>query len=304
MTEEQNILISIVGPTAIGKTKVGIDIAKHFGTDIISVDSRQFYKEMELGTAKPTLIERSQAAHHFIDSHSIHEKYNVGDFERDALDKLNDLFGNNRVVVAVGGSGLFFKAIWEGFDEMPNIKKGLREELNFEYKSNGLENLLKELELLDPAYYNSVDHKNWQRVIRALEVIRSSGKTYSSFRINNQSQNRNFVNIKVGLEEDRGGLFKRINHRMDQMIEAGLFEEAIRLYPYRNLNALNTVGYAEIFRFIDGEYDKEEAIRLLKRNSRRYAKRQFTWFRKYQDIHWYHRNESEQIIKFIEGKIN
>lgn len=296
----QRILVSVVGPTAVGKTSFGIALANHFGTEIISVDSRQFYREMEIGTAKPTVEERLQSKHHFVDNLSIHDEYNVGSFEKDALDLLDTLFQNHQVIIAVGGSGLFCKAIWEGFDDMPAIGPGIRENLNETYQKQGLEPLLIELQARDLEYFNQVDRQNWQRVIRALEVIRSSGKPFSSFRKQNKSHIRPFVNIKIGLEMDRNILFDRINLRMDQMIEDGLFEEAKNLFPYRALNPLQTVGYTEIFNHLDGEYDKEETIRLLKRNSRRYAKRQMTWFKKDPEISWHSPTDLSIVIQQIE----
>lgn len=303
MKNNRNVLVSIVGPTAVGKTSFGIKLAQHFGSEIISVDSRQFYKEMMIGTAKPSLSERNQVNHHFVDSLSIHDQYTVGNFEREAMEKLKSLFASSKIVLAVGGSGLFFKALWEGFDEMPVIEEGVRERLNIEYQTNGLSALLVELEASDPEYYKIVDRQNWQRVIRALEVIRSTGKPFSSFRVKNKSTERDFENIKIGLELDRGVLFDRINQRMDVMIEEGLFDEASNLYHHRNLNALQTVGYSEIFDFIDDKYDKEDAIRLLKRNSRRYAKRQMTWFKKDIEVNWISPENEDVAIKIIETQL-
>jgi tRNA dimethylallyltransferase len=300
MKDKQRILISIVGPTAVGKTSFGIAIANHFNTEILSVDSRQFYREMEIGTAKPTQDERNQAVHHFVDTHSITEDYNVGQFELDALTLLDEKFKTHNIIVAVGGSGLFFKALWEGFDDMPEVGEGIREQLNQEYLENGLDALVAELELGDPVYYGQVDLKNHQRVIRALEVIRSTGKPFSSYRVKNKSQDRNFINIKIGLEMDRAELFNRIDQRMDVMISDGLFAEAKHLEIYKSKNALQTVGYSEIFRFFEGEYDREEAVRLLKRNSRRYAKRQMTWFKKDAEVQWYSPNDLEIVIERIE----
>lgn len=279
-------LISIVGPTAVGKTAYAIKLAKEIGTEIISADSRQFYKEMTIGTAKPNADELSQVPHHFIDSHSIQDFYSAGEFERDALDLLERLFQKYDTVVAVGGSGLYLKALWEGFDEMPEIKDGVRDQLNNEFAETGLEPLLQELKILDPEYFNKVDQSNHQRVIRALEVIRSTGQPFSAFRNKDPKQERFFDNVKIGLEMEREQLNQRIDARMDLMIESGLFEEAEKLYSQKELNALQTVGYKEIFDFMDGQYDKDEAIRLLKRNSRRYAKRQMTWFKADQEIRW------------------
>ena len=304
MNLKKNILVSVVGPTAVGKTALAIEIAKYFNTEIVSADSRQFYREMNIGTAKPDKEELAQVKHHFIDSHSIKSHYSVGVYEKEALVLLDELFQRHDVVVLVGGSGLFFKAIWEGFDEMPAVDLELRASLNRWFEEEGLEPMLKELKEKDPEYFGLVDQQNHQRVIRALEVIRSSGETFTSFRKGKTVSNRNFVNLKFGLNMDREILFDRINKRMDLMIDAGLFEEAEALFPYKDHNALQTVGYTEIFNYLDGKYDREEAMRLLKRNSRRYAKRQLTWFRKDEEIKWYQPNESERIIRLIADSLN
>ncbi|WP_370089746.1 tRNA (adenosine(37)-N6)-dimethylallyltransferase MiaA [Ekhidna sp.] len=297
------ILISIVGPTAVGKTALSIQIARWLGSEIVSADSRQFYREMEIGTAKPDAEELKAVPHHFINSHSINEMYSAGEFGRDAIERIGELHRQNRTVVAVGGSGLYLKALWDGFDEMPSVDKQIRENLNLEFEKNGLESLLEELKASDIEYFNEVDRQNGQRVIRALEVIRSTGKPFSSFR-KSQPSELPYDQIKIGLNMDREDLFDRINRRMDLMIEAGLFEEAKKLYPHKDHNALQTVGYSEIFGYMDGNYDKEEAIRLLKRNSRRYAKRQLTWFRKYDDIHWFSPNQLEKIKQLIEAELH
>ncbi|VXD10658.1 tRNA (adenosine(37)-N6)-dimethylallyltransferase MiaA [Marinoscillum sp. 108] len=304
MNLKKNILVSVVGPTAVGKTALAIEIAKYFNTQIVSADSRQFYREMNIGTAKPDKEELAQVKHHFINSHSIKSHYSVGMYEKEALVLLDELFQRHDVVVLVGGSGLFFKAIWDGFDEMPAVDLDLRASLNRWFEEEGLEPMLKELKEKDPEYFGLVDQQNHQRVIRALEVIRSSGETFTSFRKGKAVSNRNFVNLKFGLNMDREILFDRINKRMDLMIDAGLFEEAKALFPYKDHNALQTVGYTEIFNYLDGKYDREEAVRLLKRNSRRYAKRQLTWFRKDEEIKWYQPNESERIIRLIADSLN
>lgn len=288
----------MVGPTAVGKTKFAIELARHFDTEIVSADSRQFYREMEIGTAKPDSEELSLAKHHFINSHSIREHYSVGMYEEDALTLLEALFEKHDVVVVVGGSGLFFKAIWEGFDDMPAVDLNLRKELNLEFEKSGIEPLLEELKTNDPTYHDQVDRQNHQRVIRALEVIRSSGKPFSDFRKSTVTR-RPFENVKIGLSMEREILFDRINQRMDQMIDAGLFEEAKKLEPYKAHNALQTVGYSEIFKYFEGEYDKEEAVRLLKRNSRRYAKRQMTWFKRDEEIRWMQPNDLDEAIQLI-----
>lgn len=296
------LLVSIVGPTAVGKTALAIKIATRFRTEILSADSRQFYEELVIGTAKPNSEELGAVKHHFIDSHSIEELYSAGDFGRDARQLITRLHQKNPIVVAVGGSSLYLKALWEGFDEMPEITPLIRTELNQAFQSDGLSNLLEELEESDPAYYAEVDRQNPQRVIRALEVIRSTGKPFSSFR-KSKKQDLPYENLKIGLSIERELLFTRINARMDEMIANGLFEEVQGLIPFKNHNALQTVGYTEIFRYLDGEYDREEAMRLLKRNSRRYAKRQMTWFKRYEDVYWFEPNQEEEIVQLIRSQL-
>ncbi|MEP5614074.1 MAG: tRNA (adenosine(37)-N6)-dimethylallyltransferase MiaA [Cyclobacteriaceae bacterium] len=299
---DKPVLVSIVGPTAVGKTDLAIDLAEELDTDIISADSRQFYRELEIGTAKPTMEELSRVKHHFINSHSIEESYNAGQYGRDAQRRLAELFANNQAVLAVGGSGLYLKALWEGFDEIPEVDTAVRNELNEHFRQHGLDALLIELKEADLEYYDSVDRNNGQRVIRALEVIRGTGQTFTSFRKSKISE-LPYENLKIGLDMDRELLFERINKRMDYMIEGGLFKEAEKYIGYKSHNALQTVGYTEIFDYLDGTYDKEEAIRLLKRNSRRYAKRQMTWFRRYDDIHWYTAGQKKDIMAFIKDSL-
>ena len=294
----------LAGPTAVGKTSLSIELAKQFNTEIISADSRQFYREMELGTAKPSKREMDGIVHHFINSHSIHDEYNVGDFEKDSLNLLSELFLKYDVVFVVGGSGLYVKALCEGIDEMPKIPQELRAQLNDEYLKFGLEYLQNELQAVDPEYYSIVDQQNPQRLIRALELFRATGKNMTYYRAQTSKVERPFNIIKIGLERPREELYQRINLRMDQMIAAGLFEEANELYPFKNLNALQTVGYSEIFGFLDGDYDKEEAIRLLKRNSRRYAKRQMTWFKKDTEFKWFLPIDENFIREYIKNSLN
>ena len=296
MNDHKPRLISIVGPTAVGKTALGIELAKELSTEIISADSRQFYQEMEIGTAKPTIEELESAPHHFINSHSINEFYSAGHFERDVLKKLDELFKSNSNVLMVGGAGLYVKAVCEGFDEMPDVDENIRKELNQQFKMDGLASLLQELEERDPIFFDQVDRQNHQRVIRALEVIRSIGKSFATFRNKKPAAKRPFENVKIGLEMSREKLYQRIDDRMDQMIENGLFEEAEKLYTKRELNALQTVGYKEIFGFMENKYDREEAVRLLKRNSRRFAKRQMTWFKRDSEIIWFDANSSAHDI--------
>lgn len=302
MHQIPKILISIVGPTAVGKTSLAIRIAQHLKSEIVSVDSRQMYREMKLGTAKPTLDELAQVPHHFIDTLSIHNPYSVGDFEREGLAQLGLLFEKYDQVVAVGGSGLFFKALWEGFDEMPEVAPNLREKLVEDFEVFGLAPLLEELREADPDYYERVDRKNPHRIIRALEVIRSSGKPFSHFR-KDSKKTRPFSILKIGLEMERELLYRRIDQRMDLMIAAGLFEEAASFFEFRKLNALQTVGYTEIFDFLEGKYDRDEAVRLLKQNSRRYAKRQMTWFKRDPEIKWVQPDQESELMEWLGEKI-
>ena len=267
------------GATASGKTGLAIRLAQHFQTEILSADSRQFYREMSIGTAKPTPAELAQVPHHFIDSLSIFDPYTVGDFERDALDKLRSLFEQHQVVILAGGSGLFIRAVLEGLDDFPEVPEETKQQLQQAYEEQGLPFLQRELQEKDPTYYAEVDLENPVRVLRALGVIRASGQAFSSFR-QGQTKERFFEPICVLLDWDRALLYQRINQRVDLMMEEGLLEEARRLFPHRQLNALQTVGYQELFDHFAGQHDLETAIELIKRNSRRYAKRQGTWFRK------------------------
>lgn len=289
-------LLAIVGPTASGKTAMAIELAKWLDSEIVSADSRQFFKELEIGTAKPNPEELAEVPHHFVNQCHITDKYDVGQYEREVLAKLDDLYQQHKVVIMAGGSGLYCKAIWEGLDEFPEIDISYRESLKIEHHKHGLAPLIAELEREDPEYFKVVDQQNPQRIIRALEVIRATQQTFTSFRQQETPKSpRAFKNIKVGIDLPREVLYERIDHRMDLMIAAGLFDEAREMLPFRNYNALQTVGYTEIFRHFDDEYDKEEAIRLLKRNSRRYAKRQLTWFKKDPEIKWYGPDQIEAI---------
>jgi tRNA dimethylallyltransferase len=281
----QPTLIVIAGPTASGKTAAAIQLAQHFNTVVVSADSRQFFREMSIGTAKPTAEELAAAPHYFINSHSITESFSVGDFERECLVLLEDLFQKHNVVILAGGSGLYIKAICEGFDELPTADPEIRERLNAELAEKGLPALQERLKLVDPVYYNEVDINNPQRVIRAIEVYESSGQPFSSYRTA-KTNKRTFNIIKLGLDMPREVLYNRINQRVDLMVADGLVEEVESLLPYRHLNALNTVGYSEIFDFFDGNTDLPTAISMIKQNTRRFAKRQMTWFRKDEGIIW------------------
>ncbi|MBS1502138.1 MAG: tRNA (adenosine(37)-N6)-dimethylallyltransferase MiaA [Bacteroidetes bacterium] len=278
-------LIVIAGPTAVGKTAAAIQLAKQINTEIISADSRQFYREMSIGTAKPTREELSQAKHHFIDSHSITENFSVGDFEKAGLAVLEDIFKRNDTAIMVGGSGLYIDAICKGFDNLPSSPPEIRAALNNGFEQNGIAWLQKKLKACDPAYYQQVDLNNPQRLIRALEVFESTGKPFSSFR-KAETIKRAFACVKIGLNLPRQVLYERINRRVDDMIISGLVDEARLLYPYRHLNALNTVGYNELFDYFDGKTDLDTAISMIKQNTRRFAKRQLTWFRKDTSVQW------------------
>lgn len=299
---DHRFLILVVGPTAVGKTDLCLKLAKKFNTEIISCDSRQFYREMNLGTAKPSPEELKAVPHHFINSLSITDEYDVRKFEMEALQLLDQLFLTHQVVIMTGGSGLFVDAVVHGLDDIPDLNPVFREEIISEFEKKGLEWLQKEVEKADPEYYSQVDRFNPQRLMRALEVCRGTGIPYSSFRVKKPKQ-RPFKTIKIGLNRDREELYQRIDLRMDEMIEKGLFEEANALFEKRELNALQTVGYSEIFGFLEGKYEREEAVRLLKRNSRRYAKRQLTWFGKDKNIQWFHPDEQDEIFAWIQAQI-
>lgn len=288
----------IVGPTAVGKTALAIDLAEALGTEIISADSRQFYREMTIGTAKPTPQELDRVKHHFINSHSIAERYDAAQFDEEALTKIYELFEKYNDVIVCGGSGLYIKALVEGFDDIPEVPDEIRESVTTNYKAYGLTWLQQTVQKLDPEYYRIADNQNPARLSRALEVVWATGKSITSFQ-KKQKRILPFTVIKIGLELERDELYRRIDERMDTMIEAGLFEEAEKLYPYREHNALQTVGYQEIFDFMEGKYDREEAIRLLKRNSRRYAKRQLTWFKRDEDITWFSKADGNELVRFL-----
>ena len=299
-----NYLITIIGATAIGKTALSIKLAKHFNTDIISSDSRQFFKEMYIGTAVPSTEELAAAPHHFIQNISILDHYSVGQFEKDALKKLDELFLKNNVVVMVGGSGLYTNAILEGFDDFPEVAPEIRKKLNKQIENGELKMLQNQLKDLDPESYQTIEIENPHRLIRALEICIGTGKPYSSFKSKNKVK-RNFIPIKIGLTADREIMYNRINQRVDLMLQEGLLEEAKTLYPHKELNALQTVGYRELFDYFDEKYSLEFAIEEIKKNTRRFAKRQVTWNKKDESIYWFdfETNPSE-IIKKIENLIH
>ncbi|AYL97099.1 tRNA (adenosine(37)-N6)-dimethylallyltransferase MiaA [Mucilaginibacter celer] len=298
----QPTLIVVAGPTAVGKTAAAIKLAQHFNTVVVSADSRQFFREMSIGTAKPDADELAAAKHYFINSHSVTESFSVGDFEREGLVLLDELFKTYDKVILAGGSGLYIKAICEGFDELPVADAETRDKLNLELQEKGISALQQRLKEIDPDYYAEVDLNNPQRLIRALEVFETSGKPFSSFR-NATINQRPFDIIKLALDMPREKLYERINLRVDIMVKQGLIEEVKSLLPYRHLNALNTVGYSEVFDYFDGKSTLEEAIAMIKQNTRRFAKRQLTWFRRDQDFIWFDAGAPDvidQMIKTIE----
>ena len=297
------ILISIVGPTAIGKTALSITLAKHFSTEIISADSRQFFKEMSIGTAKPSPEELAQVKHHFVNSHSIKNLFSTGDFEIQALNKLEDIFKRHDNAIMVGGSGLYINAVCNGLDELPDTDLNIRAHLNQQFEHEGIDAIKKQLEQLDPEYYSRVDQANPQRMIRGLEFFLSTGSKLSSYQTNSK-KNRPFHVITIGLNTDRALLYKQINHRVDLMMQAGLLEEVKTLAPYRNLNALKTVGYSEIFEYLDDKNTLEEAVDKIKQNTRRFAKRQLTWFRKDENTKWFEPHQTTEIIDYLKLAID
>lgn len=296
-------LIVIVGPTAIGKTSCAIELAKHLNTEIVSADSRQFYKELSIGTAKPDAKEMQAIPHHFIDSHSIIEEYNVNDYEQNAIQIIEQLFESKNTVILVGGSGLYVDALCYGLDEgLPDADLNIRAQLNKKLENEGIEALQKQLKSLDPEFYEKVDLNNSKRLLRAIEVCLISGKTFTSFR-KGIHKKRPFNILRIGLKIDREKLYERINRRVDEMIAKGLVEEVKSVEKYKNQNALKTVGYRELFDFLDGKLTLEEAIEKIKINSRRYAKRQMTWFKKDKNTMWLNANKTKEIITFIESSI-
>ncbi|QNR85497.1 tRNA (adenosine(37)-N6)-dimethylallyltransferase MiaA [Pedobacter riviphilus] len=295
-------LISIVGPTAIGKTAMAIQLAQYFGTEIISADSRQFFKEMEIGTAKPDATELAAAKHHFINSHAVSQLFSTGDFEVEGLKILEEIFQNHDLAIMVGGSGLYVNALINGLDEMPDIDLAIRERLNKQFEEEGLSSIQKQLATLDPEYFAKVDQQNPQRMIRGLEVFLSTGRKLSSM-LSATKKERPFNIIKIGLNTDRAVLYDRINRRVDQMIADGLVDEVKSLIPFKKYNALNTVGYSELFDYLDGKLSLVDAVASIKQNTRRFAKRQLTWFRRDDELTWFEPYQSAEIINFIEDKI-
>ncbi|ESU19275.1 tRNA delta(2)-isopentenylpyrophosphate transferase [Flavobacterium cauense R2A-7] len=304
-----NYLITIIGPTAIGKTALSIKLAQHFGCDIISCDSRQFFKEMKIGTAVPNTAELASAKHHFIQHISVFDNYSVGDFETEAIAKLNELFKENNIQIMVGGSGLYVDAVLKGFDDFPEIDATVREEINAKFDEFGIDYLQNTLKELDAVYYakllseNPQTLQNPQRMKRFVEVCLGTGKPYSSF-IGLRKNQRNFTPIIIGLEADREKMYERINLRVDLMLKEGLLEEAKALYPNKQLNALQTVGYRELFNYFDGKTTLDFAVEEIKKNTRRFAKRQITWFKRTENAKWFdYQKDINEIIKQINIEI-
>jgi tRNA dimethylallyltransferase len=300
-----NYLITIVGPTAIGKTALSISLAKHFNCDIISCDSRQFFKEMKIGTAVPSEEELKGAPHHFIQNKSIFENYSVGDFEREALEKLDELFQKNNIQIMVGGSGLYVDAVLRGFDDFPDIEPSVRLEIRNNYDDKGIIYLQKKLQELDPIYYDKITSENPQtlqnpqRMMRFVEVSLGTGKPYSSF-LNQKKSTRNFTPIIIGLETNREIMYERINQRVDLMMQESLLKEVKNLHPNKNLNALQTVGYRELFDYLDGKTNLEFAIEEIKKNTRRFAKRQLTWFKRTENVQWFdYETDVSEIVAYV-----
>ncbi len=293
-------LVVLLGPTGVGKTDLSIDLAKSFGTSIVSCDSRQIYREMKIGTAVPSEQQLAAVPHFFIRTLSVNAYYNSWQFEQQALEKIHELHEKQKVVVMAGGSMMYIDAVCKGIDDIPTIDPALRQSLMNRYEEEGLESIRLQLKQLDPVFYEQVDLNNAKRVLHAVEVCLMAGVPYSSLRTN-VAKDRGFRIIKIGLMREKEELYDRINRRVDQMLQNGLMEEARSLYPYREYNALNTVGYKEWFDFFDGKIDEAEAIRLIKRNSRRYAKKQLSWFKRDGEIRWFHPDEKDRILTYLQS---
>lgn len=299
----KKFLLVIAGPTAIGKTSLAIRLAKLFQTEIISADSRQFFREMNIGTAKPSDKELAEIKHHFINTISVADNYDAGQYEHEASALLNELFKKYDLVIMAGGSGMYINAVCNGFDDIPEVNENIREQLNTTYKKEGIFPLQEQLSELDPEYYKTIDLNNPQRLIRALEICLSTGQPYSSFRTG-KGKPRDYTIIKIGLNTDREQLYERINQRVDEMIEAGLIDEVKNLIKYKHLNALQTVGYKELFNHLDGEQSLQKAIEQIKQNTRNFAKRQLTWFKKDASIKWFEPGDVAEISEYVKHKIS
>jgi tRNA dimethylallyltransferase len=297
------ILIVLLGPTGVGKTDISVEIALRCKCEIISADSRQIFRELNIGTAVPDDTQLSRVTHHFIRSVSIEEYYSSSIFERDVITLLPTLFSKANIVLMSGGSGMYIDSVCKGTDDIPDVEPAVREKYIALYKEGGINGLRIALKLLDPEHYSKVDLKNYKRIIRALEICESTGKPYSSF-LTRQKRERDFKIIKIGLQRDRDELYQRINSRVDDMVRTGLEDEARNLLKYRHLNALNSVGYREFFDYFDGTITRDKAIELIKRNSRRYAKRQMTWWAKDAEITWFHPEQISEILAVIDHAVS
>lgn len=291
-------LLVILGPTGVGKTNISLRLAEYFACPIVSSDSRQFYRELKIGTAAPTEAQLSRVKHYFIGSHSIHDEYNAGQYEQDAIQLLDELFKMHNVVMLVGGSMMYIDAVCNGMDDIPTVDAETRIFWQRQYAESGLEFIQNELKRLDPVHYEQVDLQNPKRIIHALEICSMTGKPYSDLRTG-QRKERNFNILKIGLNRPRPELYERINARVDEMIEEGLLDEAKQFYEYKHLNTLNTVGYKELYEYMDGNWTLDFAVSMIKQDSRRYAKRQLTWFNRDKEILWFHPDELESKMELI-----
>lgn len=297
----QKTLFILLGPTGVGKTDLSIRIAKALGTEIVSCDSRQFFREMPIGTAAPSATQLAAVKHHFIGNLSVSDYYSCGKFEMDALQKLDEIFQTHDEVVMTGGSMLYIDAVCKGIDDLPEVNQELRDALNLRYAQEGIDGLRAELKILDPESHRKIDPKNYKRIIRAVEICMAAGRPYSEIRNENEKA-RDFEIVKIGLRRERNELYERINERVKTMMQEGLEEEARRLYPHRTLNSLNTVGYKEMFTYFDGEWSLDRAVEMIQQNSRHYAKKQLSWFNRDPNIHWFHPSQEEEILDLIQSK--
>ncbi|RZK38690.1 MAG: tRNA (adenosine(37)-N6)-dimethylallyltransferase MiaA [Pedobacter sp.] len=302
LNPNKKTLIVIVGPTAIGKTSLAIRLANYYNSEIISADSRQFFIEMNIGTAKPSKEELAAAKHHFIDSHNVNTLFSTGDFEVEALKLMEQLFLKHPILIMLGGSGLYIDSVCKGLDDLPEIDLEIRKQLNAQFDEEGIELIRTQLRLVDPEYFEKVDQSNPQRMIRGLEMYLSTGKKLSSL-LTSSKKERPFNIVKVGLNTDREIVYDRINRRVDAMMDEGLLDEVKSLLPYRHLNALNTVGYSELFDYLDGKVDLHTAVAMIKQNTRRFAKRQLTWFRRDEDTVWFEPEQINEVISYLEKKL-
>lgn len=303
MIEKKPTLIVVLGPTGVGKTNISLSLAEHFGCPIVSSDSRQFYRGLKIGTAAPTEDQLKRVSHYFIGSHSIFDEYNAGQYEHDAIKLLDELFQKQDVVMLVGGSMMYIDAVCNGMDDIPTVDSETRAFWQKEFAEKGLEYIQNELKRLDPVHYEQVDIQNPKRIIHALEICSMTGKPYSDLRTGQRKQ-RNFNILKIGFNRSRPELYERINLRVEEMMHEGLLQEAEQFYPYKNLNTLNTVGYKELYEYMDGNWTLDFAVNMIKQDSRRYAKRQLTWFNRDKEIHWFHPEEEERILEFVNGEMN